>query len=124
MKKLLLFLGLTFSLAAAAQNGSTWEDWQQTSCYGNIQFRTRFIEQRGEQFVWKVQFKNNYTDLISFNYHIADKLEEYNATTHRKALPAKQLSEEIEVFTTEEDLYLIVDKVSLSPYPKDYLPCD
>ncbi len=124
MKKLLLIAILLMGIGAFAQSGSDWEEWQQTSCYSHISFRTRFVEKRGEQNVWLVQFKNDYDSVISFNYSITDKQQQYNATTHRKTLNPKQLSDEAEVFTTEEDLFLIVDKVSLSPYPKDYIECD
>jgi len=78
----------------------------------------------GEQNVWKIQFRSDYPNLISFNYHVTDKLGQYNLTTHRKTLNGKQLSDEIDVYTREEDLYLLVDKVSMTPYPEDFVDCD
>lgn len=124
MKKLLLLALLLLSTAGFAQTDNGWEPWQQTSCYNNISFRIKYVEKRGEQNVWLVQFKNEYPSVISFNYNVTDKLQEYNLTTHRKTINQKQASNEVEVFTTEEDLYLIVDKVSLSPYPQDFIECD
>jgi len=125
MKNLILLLMLLFlSINAMGQADKEWEAWQKTSCYSNISFRTKYVEKRGEQHVWKVQFKNDYPGIISFNYNVTDKLQQYNVTTYRKTINQKQLSDEVEVFTGEEDLYLIVDKVSLSPYPRDYVECD
>ena len=79
---------------------------------------------RGDQHVWQVQFKNDYGSLISFNYHISESTQQYDTTTHRKILDGGKLSEPFEVFTAGEDLFLLVDKVSLSPYPKDFISCD
>jgi len=124
MKKLILLALLFFGISAMAQSDNGWEPWQKTSCYSKISFRTKYVEKRGEQHVWKVQFKSDYATTISFNYNITDKLQQYNLTTHRKSINQKQLSDEVEVFTAEEDLYLIVDKVSLSPYPRDFVECD
>ncbi len=125
MKKIiaLLFLlaGITMN---AQQDEGVWEAWQMTGCYSKITFRLKYEGRNGEQHKWKVQFKNDYPELISFNYNITDKLGEYNITTHRKALEAKRVSPEIELFTKEEDIYLLVDKVSLSPYPQDFIGCD
>ncbi|MCW4467845.1 hypothetical protein OGH69_02620 [Flavobacterium sp. MFBS3-15] len=125
MKKLLALLfilaGLTMN---AQQNKGVWDNWQKTSCYSKISFRLKYEGKNGEQYKWKVQFRNDFPELISFNYHITDKLGEYNLTTHRKALEAGRTSPEIELFTQEEDIYLLVDKVSLSPYPQDFIDCD
>ena len=125
MKKMLLLLMLiTIGQVAIAQTNNGWNDWQQTSCYGKIMFRLKDEGKRGEQNIWKVQFKNNYSTLISFNYHITDKLEKYAATTHRKTLMAGKDSEELEIYTEIEDIFLLVDKVSLSPYPKNFINCE
>lgn len=124
MKKIAFIAFMLISMVAAAQNDNGWEPWQQTSCYSKIWFRLKYVEKRGEQNVWLVQFKNEYPSVISFNYNITDKLQQYNLTTHRKSVNQKQLSNEVEVFTTEDDLFLIVDKVSLSPYPQDFIECD
>lgn len=124
MKKiLLLFVFVMGSQMVFAQTGD-WEDWQKTSCYSKILFRLKDEGMRGQQHVWKVQFKNDYGHLISFNYNITDKMGQYNITTHRKTMHAGQISDETEIFTKEQDIFLLVDKVSLSPYPKDFLDCD
>jgi hypothetical protein len=124
MKNIVLIATMLLSFAAFSQTDNGWEPWQQTSCYSKISFHIKYVEQRGEQNVWLVQFKNEYPSVISFNYNVTDKLQEHNSTTHRKTLNQGQTSNEMEVFTTEEDLYLVVEKVSLSPYPQDYIECD
>ncbi len=124
MKKIFLIFMLAFGLTALAQTDNGWQDWQKTSCYSKISFRLKYVEKRGEQHVWKVQFRNDYPELVSFNYHVTDKLEKYNVTTHRKTVNQKQVSDEVEVFTAEEDIYLIVDKVSLSPHAGNFVDCD
>lgn len=124
MKKILTLLFILATMAMSAQNQGDWEPWQKTSCYSRISFRLKYEGMNGEQHKWKVQFKNDYPELISFNYNITDKLQEYTITTHRKTLDAKKTSPEIELFTKEEDIFLLVDKVSLSPYPEDFVDCD
>ncbi len=124
MKKILALLFILAGLTMSAQDKGEWEAWQRTSCYSKISFRLKYEGMNGEQHKWKVQFKNDYPELISFNYNITDKLGEYNITTHRKSLEGKQTSPEIELFTQEEDIYLLVDKVSLSPYPENFIDCD
>lgn len=124
MKKILLILLLAVVNVTFAQTDNGWEEWQKTSCYEKISFRLKFVGKNGEQNVWKIQFKNAYPNIISFNYHVTDKLQQYNVTTHRKTLHAKQQSEEIEVYTTLEDIYILVDKVSMTPYPEDFIDCE
>lgn len=125
MKKIVLLFLLTIGCGAAfAQTKNEWEDWQKTSCYSNISFRLKHEGMRGEQHVWQVQFKNDYNSLISFNYHVSETSGQYDTTTHRKTLNTAALSEPFEVFTSGEDIFLLVDKVSLSPYPKDFIDCD
>ncbi len=124
MKKLLLFCFLFAGITLFAQETNGWEEWQKTSCYSKLSFRIKEEKKNGEQHHWKIQFKSDYPQLISFNYHVTDKMQEYNITTHRKTLNAMQLSEEVDVYTREADIFLLVDKLSLSPYPEDFMPCD
>lgn len=124
MKKLLTILVLLTGFVLSAQTNDGWEDWQKTSCYSKISFRLKYDRKNGQQHIWKVQFRNDFPDVISFNYHVTDKLQQYNLTTHRKALNPGQISDELEVYTTEEDIYLLVDKVSISPYPEEFIECD
>jgi len=124
MKKILLLLALFSIQFAVAQNVGEWEDWQKTSCYSNISFRLKSLGKNGEQNKWLVQFRSDYPNLISFNYSVTDKLQQYNLTTHRKTLNARQQSDEIEVYTNYDDIYLLVDKVSMSPYPEDFVECN
>lgn len=123
MKQKLILLLLFWGLFAGAQEGA-WDDWQKTSCYNKIAYRIKEEPKHGEQFHWKIQFKSEYSELISFNYHVTDKLQEYNITTHRKTLKSNELSGEIDVYTKEDDIFLLVDKVSLSPYPEKFIDCD
>lgn len=124
MKKLLVLLCFLGLASANAQTKRGWDEWQKTSCYSKISFRMKEEPKSGSQFHWKIQFKSDYSELVSFNYHVTDKLQEYNITTHRKTLKAKQESEEIDIYTKEDDIFLIVDKLSLSPYPEAYEDCD
>lgn len=125
MKKILfLFIALLAFLYSPAQTNNRWEEWQKTSCYSKISFRLKYIGKNGEQNMWKIQFRNDYPNIISFNYHVTDKLQQYNLTTHRKSLPGKKQSEELEIYTTYDDIYLLVDKVSMTPYPEDFVDCD
>lgn len=121
---LLLLFVLTVTQFSLAQTNGEWDEWQQTSCYSKISYRLKDVGKNGEQHIWKVQFRSDYPNIISFNYRVTDKLQQYNLTTHRKTLDAKQQSDEIEIFTTYEDIYLLVDKVSMTPYPEDFVECD
>jgi hypothetical protein len=125
MKKIVLFLIFLVSAAtASAQANDGWEDWQKTSCYSKISFRLKFAGKNGEQNLWKIQFRSDYPNVISFNYSVTDKLQQYNLTTHRKTMMANQQSDEIEIYTTLEDIFILVDKVSMTPYPEDFVDCD
>ena len=125
MKKMLLILIFVIGCNTAfAQTQDGWDDWQKTSCYSNISFRLKHESKRGEQHVWHVQFKNGYNSLISFNYHISETSGQFDTTTHRKTLNTASLSQPFEVFTAGEDIFLLVDKVSLSPYPTNFIDCD
>ncbi|RWW92191.1 hypothetical protein [Flavobacterium cerinum] len=124
MRKAMLLFVLIFSQIALAQAKDGWEEWQKTSCYSKIFYRIKSEKKHGEQYHWKIQFRSNYPQLISFNYNITDKLQQYNITTHRKTLEARKQSEEIDVYTKEDDIFLLVDKVSLSPYPENFQECE
>jgi hypothetical protein len=124
MKKFLLLIVCIMASHTAFSQSNDWEDWQKTSCYSKISFRLKDEGMRGEQHVWKVQFKNDYNHLISFNYYVTDKIQQYDTTTHRKTLQSGKVSDEAEIFTKENDIFLMVDKVSFSPYPKDFIDCN
>ncbi|MFL9837515.1 hypothetical protein ABS768_08405 [Flavobacterium sp. ST-75] len=125
MKKFILLAFFFFTLNTAfAQTDNGWQAWQKTSCYSKIEFRLKYDGKNGEQHHWKVQFKNNYNNLISFNYTVTDKIQQYTLTTHRKTLNAGKQSEEIDLFTGLEDIYILVDKVSMTPYPENFIECE
>lgn len=123
MKKIAALFLLLAGLIASAQEPQ-WDDWQKTSCYSNISYRLLELGKYGEQYRWKIQFRNDYTNIISFNYHVTDKMGKYTTTTHRKALQQHQVSEEIDVYTAVQDIYILADKVSMTPYPEDFVECD
>lgn len=126
MKKLvLLFILLAgFTSVHAQRTNDGWEDWQKTNCYAKVAFRLKYAGKNGTQHHWQVQFRNDYPEIISFNYHVTDKLQEHDITTHRKTLFAGKTSDITDVYTTEEDIYLLVDKLSFSPYPENFSDCD
>ncbi|MHA3788633.1 hypothetical protein ACX0HA_10515 [Flavobacterium hauense] len=124
MKKLLLFLLLSTCFTLCAQDNSSWDEWQRTSCYSKISYRMKDEQKIGDQYHWKIQFRSDYNEVVSFNYHVTDKLEEYAVTTHRKTMNPGKMSEEIDVYTTGSNIYLLVDKLSLSPYPENFADCD
>lgn len=127
MKKIVFFLFLCFcTLETIAQSPTDngWDKWQKTSCYSKIWYRLKYDGLNGEQHHWKIQFKSDYQGTISFNYHVTDKIGEYTVTTHRKTSIQGKPSEEIDIFTKLEDIYILVDKVSLSPYPKNFIECE
>jgi hypothetical protein len=123
MKKMFLLL-LLFSGMCFAQSNNEWGEWQKTSCYSKILFRLKYDGKNGEQHKWKAQFKSDYTTVISFNYNINDENGQYTATTHRKVLNPGVTTNDTEAYTATENIYLIVDKVSLSPYPQGYIECE
>lgn len=123
MKKIAALLLLLFGLSASAQE-TQWDEWQKTSCYSNISYRLLELGKLGEQYRWKIQFRNDYDNIISFNYHVTDKVGKYTTTTHRKALHQGQVSEEIDLYTKSQDIYILADKVSMTPYPENFIECD
>ncbi|WP_129750963.1 hypothetical protein [Flavobacterium beibuense] len=125
MKRIILLIVFAFaSHLAMAQTDNGWQPWQKTSCYSKISFRLKYDGNNGEQHHWKIQFKSDYQNLISFNYNVTDKLQQYTITTHRKALNARQQSDEMDIYTKEEDIFLLVDKVSMTPYPENFIECE
>lgn len=122
MRNILVLAIMLYSLTVFSQN-TDWDEWQKTSCYSKISFRLKEEPKHGEQHHWKVQFKSDYNDVVSFNYHVTDKLQQYNITTKRKVLNAGQVSEEIDVYAKEADVFILADKLSMGPYPEDFIPC-
>jgi hypothetical protein len=123
MKNIIALLLFLFGISALAQSPG-WDEWQKTSCYSKISYRLLELGKHGEQYTWKIQFRNDYDNIISFNYHVADKIGKYTTTTHRKALQQGQVSEEIDLYTKTQDIYILADKVSMTPYPENFVECD
>lgn len=122
MKNILFFTAILCYSVCFCQT-SEWDEWQKTSCYSKISFRLKEEPKHGEQHHWKIQFKSEYDDVVSFNYHVTDKLQQYNITTKRKVLNAGQVSEEIDVYAKEADVFILADKLSMGPYPENFIPC-
>ncbi|MGV3460966.1 MAG: hypothetical protein ACO1N9_11010 [Flavobacterium sp.] len=123
MKKIIILVLMFAGISASAQEPQ-WDEWQKTSCYSNISYRLLELGKHGEQYHWKVQFRNDYPNIISFNYHVTNKVEKNTPTTHRKTLNTGQVSEEIDLYTATQDVYLLADKVSMTPYPENFVQCD
>lgn len=124
MKKILTLLAFLVFFAGFTQDKDGWQDWQKTSCYSKIMFRLNYQGKNGERHLWKVQFRNEYDSTISFNYRVADDNPDHQPTTHRKTLYNKAVSPEIEVYADSENIFLVVDKVSLSAYPQNFISCE
>lgn len=123
MKKLMSLLLLLVSVAVFAQQNNQ-EEWQNTSCYSKIQFKLKYAGKNGDRHLWKVQFRSSYETVVSFNYHVSDESAQYEATTHRKVLNPGIVSPEIETYTDSDNIFITVDKVSLSPYPNNFIDCE
>jgi hypothetical protein len=123
MKKLMSLLLLLVSVAVFAQQNNQ-EEWQNTSCYSKIQFKLNYVGKNGDRHIWKVQFRSSYETVVSFNYHVSDESGQYEATTHRKVLNPGIVSAEIETYTDSDNIFITVDKVSLSPYPNNFIDCE
>lgn len=124
MKQLLVILLFLASFTGFAQQKEEWQDWEKTSCYSKIFFRLKYEGRNGSRHIWKVQFRNEYESTVSFNYHSTVEKNENQPTTHRKTLLAKAKSTELEVYTNTDNIYLIVDKLSMSAYPVNFVDCE
>jgi len=72
---------------------------------------------------WKLQFKSNYSQMVTFNYGVTEDENNY-LTTHRKTMKTKDESEPIEIFTKSDQFYILVDKLSLNVSGKPVEACD
>lgn len=52
---------------------SDWSSWKKVSCYKGIEFRTKRGEREADgTYMWYVQFRNNYSKQVGFNYNITE----------------------------------------------------
>jgi predicted negative regulator of RcsB-dependent stress response len=97
--------------------------WTPTNCYSKILYKVEPDGKKGKQMRWKLQFKNNYSQMVTFNYGVTEDENNY-LTTHRKTMKAKDESEPIEIFTKSDQFYILVDKLSLNVSGKPVEACD
>lgn len=124
MKKLFTLFALMLFLSGFAQDKDGWQDWEKTSCYSKIMFRLKYQGKNGTRHIWKVQFRSEYDSTISFNYRVGDDNPDNQPTTHRKVLYGKAISAESDIYADTDNVFLIVDKVSLSAYPQNFITCE
>jgi len=99
------------------------KEWTPTNCYQKILYKVEPDGKKGKQMRWKLQFKSNYSQLVTFNYGVTEDENNY-LTTHRKTMKAKEESQEIEIFTESEQFYILVDKLSFKVSGNPLQPCD
>lgn len=124
MKNFWIVVLLLSSLAGFSQTDGAQQEWEKTSCYSKISFQLVHQGINGSRHIWTIRFKNDYDSIISFNYHIDNENTDNQPTTHRKTLYPKSVSTAQEIYTDTENVYIIVDKVSLSPYPQNFINCE
>jgi len=105
-------------------NARDWQPWTHSNCYKNIFFRLKPAGRDGETYRWKVQFRNAYPNMISFNYFFTD--DQYATDRHfqRKRLEANETSRPMDIYFQKDEVYVFIEKMSFSPYPDDIEPCD
>ncbi|HLU81291.1 MAG TPA: hypothetical protein VK010_04390 [Flavobacteriaceae bacterium] len=124
MKKYLNILTILFFIIAFPVSAQEkWQEWQPTSCYENIEFRLRFVRQHGDKTVSEVQFKNNYNQLVTFNYGFTEDEEDF-LTEYRKTLHPKEAGKPEFIYTKGDNFYILVDKLSFSVSGENPLPCE
>ncbi len=99
------------------------QKWQATNCYEKIQYQLTKDGKKGNRYRWKLQFKNNYDRLITFNYGITEDEDSY-LTNQRKTLQAHQTSEPVEIYTNQQKFYVLVDGLSFEVSGQPTEPCD
>lgn len=124
MKNFWIAILLLSCATGFSQTDGTQQEWKKTSCYSKISFQLVHQGTNGTRHIWKIRFKNDYENIISFNYHIDNENTDNQPTTHRKILYPKSVSAEQEIYTDTENVFIIVDKVSLSPYPQNFINCE
>lgn len=107
-----------------AQEAQKWDDWQPTHCYHNIEYRAKYVRANGERHEWQIQFKNNYTKQILFNYGTSENSEGLAITTHRKTLKPGATSEPVEIYTQGDEFYVFVDGLSFDIDGSRVIECE
>ncbi|SHI77235.1 hypothetical protein SAMN04488096_104189 [Mesonia phycicola] len=119
MVSAVLFLGFI----AYSNFSNRPQNWYSTNCYEKIQYQLTANGKKGNRFKWIVKFKNNYHQLVTFNYGVTEEENNY-LTTHRKTLQAHEVSENIEIYTESDNFYILVDKLSLHISGQPTEPCE
>ena len=124
LRDLLMVSAVLFLGFIAYSNFSTLaKNWTSTNCYKNIQYRLVQDGKKGKRFRWKLQFKNNYNQLVTFNYGITEEENNF-LTNQRKTLQAHQTSEPVEIYTDQQKFYVLVDGLSFEVSGQPTEPCD
>ena len=114
-----LFLGFI----AYSNFNTLAKQWTSTNCYKNIQYKLVQDGKKGKRYRWKLQFKNNYHQLVTFNYGITEEENDF-LTNKRKTLQAHQNSEPVEIYTETKQFYVLVDQLSFEVSGLPIEPCD
>jgi len=99
------------------------KEWTPTNCYHKILYKVEADGEQGKRKRWKLLFKSNYSQLVTFNYGVTEGENDY-LTTHRKTMRAKEESQEVEIFTDSDQFYILVNKLSFDVSGQPEEPCD
>lgn len=125
MKKYILLVILISFFQCLMGQRQEWTDWKSSPCYTKIEYRYKYVKQQGERHMWLLQFRNNYTQQVYFNYAIAgDGEEEHMLNAKRKQILPKKESGEIELYTNSRNFNIEVGKLAFHPSSTDYERCD
>ena len=121
---ILVVLSTLFSYYLYAQSSQDWGYWQSSDCYKNIYYRTRLFSDNGEMKHWQLQFKNQYTKLVSFSYLVTDDSSNTERIVKRTKMEAFEISKPIDYYFHKPDMFMIINQLSFSPYPQNIENCD
>jgi len=109
-------------LISSPVNENLQQEWISTNCYNNILFKLKKVNNIGKRQLWELQFKNNYNQLVTFNYGFTENETDF-LTNKRKTLAPHSVSQPIELYTNTEDFYVLVDQLSFSVSGIPLVPC-
>ncbi|PZP42356.1 MAG: hypothetical protein DI598_17010 [Pseudopedobacter saltans] len=108
----------------SAQSNNEWDRWQQSDCYKNIYFRTRLVNENGDMKHWQLQFKNLYSQLVSFNYLVSDDSTGNERINKRKKMESMEVSDPIDYYFHKSDMFMSISQLCFSPYLTKIENCD
>ena len=119
MVSMVLFLGFI----AYSNFNTRPKNWNSTSCYKKIQYQITDNGKYGNRFKWILKFKNNYHQLVTFNYGITEEKDNFLTNQH-KTLQAHQTGKPLEIYTDKKEFYILVDGLSFNISGQPTEPCD